>query len=86
MTVAYGECRGSSSPWSQRTSGLAANLRSRPFHRSFDMASWWVVGSRTSAHLGNTSTATLLALDLTDFHWYLPKRSASCRRGLATRP
>jgi hypothetical protein len=61
MTVADDECRGSKSPWFQRTSHLAANLRSRPFHRSFDTASWWVVGSHTTAHSGSTSTATLLA-------------------------
>jgi len=70
INVACDECRGSSSLWFQRTSGLAANLRSRPFRRSFDMASWWVVGSHTNAHSGNTST----------------KRSASCRRGPLIRP
>src|SRR5277367_6527675 len=67
MTVADDECRGSSPPRFQRTCGPAANLRSRPFRRSFDMASWWVVGSHTNGHLGNTSTASLLALDSTDF-------------------
>jgi hypothetical protein len=67
MNVAYGECRGSSSLWFQRTFGRAASLQSRPFRRSFDMASWWVVGSHTSAQSGSTSTATLLALDLTGF-------------------
>jgi hypothetical protein len=67
MTVADDECRESRSPRFQRTSRPAANLRSRPFRRSFDTASWWVVGSHTNAHSGNTSTAALLALDSTDF-------------------
>jgi hypothetical protein len=88
MNVACGECRGSSSLWFQRTFGRAASLRSRPFHRSFDMASWWVVGSHTNDQSGSTSTAALLALDFngTIFIGYLPKRSASCRRGPLTRP
>lgn len=64
MNVACDECRGSSSLWFQRTSGPAANLRSRPFRQSFDMASWWVVGSHTNVHSGSTSTATLLAFGI----------------------
>jgi hypothetical protein len=89
--IAGDECRGSSFLWFQRTSDRAANLRSRPFHQSFDMASWWVGGSHTNAHWGSTSTAILLALDQISPHFwgifgYLPKRSASCRRGPPTRP
>jgi hypothetical protein len=66
-TVADDECRESRSPRFQRTSRPAANLRSRPFRRSFDTASWWVVGSHTNAHSGNTSTAALLAFGFNRF-------------------